>query len=328
MREAAFIIILIVVVVVVASLVPMIQPILDAQATRTAEDARHAALDNQAYEQVLKERETAAAGQAYATATAVANSAIATTVAISATRAANEQQASATAFAQQIVVTMTMTAVPFNAGIVETNANNIKIRDSIFSFALFGGAVIVGLLLLALRQVIIRESNTLHRDESGQLPAVIQGGQVVDPGRSVVPVTGMRQEDWLFTLWRIYQWARAGKLPDSQTTTVGNDVLTDPNQLVEAYRISIMPTTAAATFRPGQGEYERELRVKNAQQIAGGNVPLLGRPQTQVSAPSDSVTQLVLAMIRPQTELPPGERAPMLDGGPLAVIGPDQEEPK
>ena len=269
-------------------------------------DSNAAAATSAAYQHFATVTAVAASNQG--TQTAIANSAIATTAAISisvsATQAANLFQATATAKAQEFAVEATQTAVPFNAGIVETNSNNTKLRDSILSLAFLGGVIVVGLIALALAALIRREAGTLHRDASGQLPAYVQNGQVIDPGTAVVPVSGLSQEDWLTTLWRIYQWARTGKLPAPQTTQVGNDALTDPAQLIEAKRLAVMPTTAAATFQPGMNREERQERIEQVRLI-GGITPLaLTPPNTHVSEqPSDSVTQLVLAMIKPQGQL-------------------------
>ena len=295
MKTTLLFIVVIVGIIFAMAILPSVQPMMESQAETQRQVAQRAAIDNQARLMAINERATAAAGEAFATATGVALQALATQTAVAisanATAAANLHQATATAEAQAYSLRATATAEPHNVDIAATTANTTQARDWL-------GVALIAVVVFAAFVFAVSGSGwlstrgkKLRRGES-----IVEHGQVVNPERSVVPVTGVRPEEWLTKLWRIYQFMRTGELPEPQTAPAGNDVLTDPEHLLEAMRISIQPATMQEMFQPGLDSRERKDRIE---WIELGKQNLMGQPaRTQVV--DRGAGTVILSMIRPQ----------------------------
>jgi len=284
------------------AILPSIPPMMSARATVEVEAARRAQLDNDAQARVINERATAAAGQAYATATGVALMAQATQteVAISAnsTAAANVHQATATAQAQEYLVRATATAEPYNASIAATNATNDQARTWGGTGILFISAFALLAFALAGSGWISTRGKVIQRGES-----IIAHGQVVNPERSVVPVTGERNEEWLTTLYRAYRFFRTGKLPEPRQTN-GNESLTSSEQLLEGMRISILPSVMQEVFQPNT-ERDRDERMT----LVREQLPSLPAHTQIVEQKDGGSGNMILSLIREfhPEQLLPGE---------------------
>ena len=269
--------------------------VFDAWGAQESEKARSLALDNQSKESAINERATAAAGQAYATATGVALQAQATQTAVAisanATAAANAFQATATARAQEYLVRATATAEPFNASIAATNATNDQARTwggtsilCVFTFALLAFAI-AGSGWLSARGKEIR------RDASGQLPAVLIGGEIIDPARQLATVATPPPGP----VWRIYRAVHLLKT---------GEWLSEPGRPTElpsvAQRLALAEnanqTTAIASL---SSHPQSRTELKDKIEIIGGLIaPRNDVPSSRVIVQGDSALRLIAEGLR------------------------------
>lgn len=269
--------------------------VLRAYARATAE-----AYYNESLAQANYARQTASAGEAFATATAVAVSAEATRTAVAlsaqATAAAAQWQLQATATPWAIAIQATRTAVPYDATLIatRTETENAKAWLGVGAFALI--LVSVALIVTAIRAILIRESKTIRRDKSGQLPVLLQDGAVTNPARMLGSTVVVRA-DPLTQLARVVTWLRTGTLPPPGAPLITEtDHGASPEQLLDVARAELTATGLAAMFQPGLPSDERRERIRQMQD--SGALPHPTR--TQIVVNGADAFRAVMDLIRPQ----------------------------
>jgi len=252
--------------------------------------------------------------QATATVVAINSRATATAVAINAraTETAVVWQAQATAVHWDIAVQATRTAVPYDAALVatRTDTENTKAWLGVISWVAVLG--FGGLIILALRAIMMREARTIRRDTSGQLPVLMQEGVITNPARMLGSTVVAPRRDPLWHIYRAVRWLRTGELPALPAPqVVETDHGASPEHLLEVAREELRATAVAAMFQRGVSNADRRERIQLVQETGGALGTTQPIPQrTQIVANGSDAVSIIMRMIRPQLPSTPPPALP------------------
>mgnify|MGYP001573379672 CR=1 FL=1 len=150
-----------------------------------------------------------------------------------ATRYSGETNATATVAAAYVQARQT--AVPSE---VATQNQNEGARNYVLTGGILGAIIVLVLIGLGIAMITRRESQTISRDETGQLPGFVDRGTIVN--LQAVPAFALPTNDTPAQL--IGGWT--------------------PENLLTAFIAALQPTVLAALMRPGQTDPQKQGRVE------------------------------------------------------------------
>lgn len=199
--------------------------------------------------------------------------------------------------AGRVVMGATQTAEPYQAAHASTEATTQDAQRWTVTLFAVGMALAVVALAFGGAAWMHTRAKVIPRDRLGNAPLVLEGGVIKNPDAMIGPVaTTTQQNDWLYNIYRIYQYLRTGKIlpvlpPDVQLT---EGVL--PDQYARLAEANAASRTMAAAFQPALEEKKRKERVELLTRGGVGPGGLFGRPETRVIYQTPDAERLVKAI--------------------------------